>query len=251
MADLTGLKKRVELIDLRLKTAHGARERESAALVEVWEQIRVRFLDQNAEIATLRERISELEDTRDELQQMIHGLLSAVEGGLEQMSDETVPKIKNMAGDLLKSTVGTRGAYRFADDTVPTPAHDGYALASLPAYTDDASGPANFHRDLLDAVERSLDNADENMFSMLPEDRFEPEPEPDEQPRRIGEPASPGIRDLIARIEGAVGTDVREQSSYPGDEDDGDDELTRDLREIEALRGELHGLRERISSGSR
>ena len=83
MADLSGLKERVELVDLRLKTAHGARERESAALMETWQQIQDRFVDQNAEITKLRGRIAELEDARDDLLQMVHGLLSAVEGGLD------------------------------------------------------------------------------------------------------------------------------------------------------------------------
>ena len=70
MADIDGLKQRIEFIDLRLKTAHSARERESATLVDMWEQIRDRFQSQNAEILSLRERIRVLEDARDDLQNM-------------------------------------------------------------------------------------------------------------------------------------------------------------------------------------
>ena len=106
MADLSSLKQRVELVDLRLKTAHGARERESAALMETWEQIRDRFVEQNAEIAQLRDRVGELEDARDDLLQMVHGLLSAVEGGLDRMSDESVPQIRTMAANLLAESSG-------------------------------------------------------------------------------------------------------------------------------------------------
>ena len=248
MGDLTGLKKRVELIDLRLKTAHSARERESAALVDIWEQIRVRLLDQNAEITRLRDRVSELEDTRDELLQMIHGLLSAVEGGLERMSDETVPQIRDMAGDLLKDASETLSASGFAGGKALTRINEqGKPSASRPP-ADENKIHANFHSDLLNAVERSLDDAGEGVFNTVPEEIVKPDS--DNQRRRIGEPASPGIRDLIARIEGAVGADLMEKSSSSGDEDE-EDELTRDLREIEALRGELHGLRERISGGSR
>jgi hypothetical protein len=241
MGDLTGLKKRVELIDLRLKTAHSARERESAALVDIWEQIRVRLLDQNAEITRLRDRVSELEDNRDELLQMIHGLLSAVEGGLERMSDETVPQIKDMAGDLLKDSGETLSASGFAGGKALTPINEQDIPSSSRPPVDEKKIHANFHSDLLNAVERSLDTVPEEISK----------PDSDNRRRRIGEPASPGIRDLIARIEGAVGVDLMEKSSSSVDEDEEDDELTRDLREIEALRGELHGLRERISGGSR
>jgi len=45
---MDGLKKSVVLIDVRLKTAHCARERESAMLMETWEQIRGRFQDPSA-----------------------------------------------------------------------------------------------------------------------------------------------------------------------------------------------------------
>ena len=58
-------------------------------------------------------------------------------------------------------------------------------------------------------------------------------------------PVSPGIRSLVERLEG-----ITIQSAAPQDEADDqpeEDDLSRDLREIELLRGELMGLRERIA----
>jgi hypothetical protein len=249
MADLSGLKKRVELIDLRLRTAHGARERESAALMEMWEQIRIRFLDQNAEITSLRDRVSDLEDTRDELLQMVHGLLSAVEGGLERMSDETVPQIKLLAGELLKSAGEALPTGRFAGEAESAERYGQRESAAWQGRSDEAAEEVNFHSDLLSAIEQSLEDANENAPPEMSDESARTEV--DSRRRRVGEPASPGIRNLIARIEGAVGADLLEMSLASAEGEDLDDELTRDLREIEALRGELHGLRERISNGSR
>lgn len=249
MADLGGLKKRVEQIDLRLRTAHGARERESAALMEMWEQIRLRFLDQNAEIKSLRDRVSDLEDTRDELLQMVHGLLSAVEGGLERMSDETVPQIKVMAGELLKSAGEALPAVRVAREAESVERYGQHESMAWQDRSEEVAGPANFHSDLLSAIEQSLEDANGNAPREISTESVKAKADGPRQ--RVGEPASPGIRNLIARIEGAVGVDLMEMSRVSAEGEDLDDELTRDLREIEALRGELHGLRERISNGSR
>jgi len=247
MAELDGLKKKVELIDLRLKTAHSARERESAALVEIWEKIRQRFQDQAAEISKLRNQVADLEDTRDELMKMVQGLLAAVEGGLESMADETVPHIKSMAGQLLADS---------QDDHAPPRVAKSASLSDVD-YDDDDDEPAaaamngaSFHDDLLSAIERSVNGASEADFV-------------DELPRPVARApvarkdgpatASPGIRNLVARIENAVGEDFLDppfakKNKEP--EAEPEDDLARDLREIEALRNELHGLRNRISAGA-
>ena len=83
MVDIKCLKKRIELIDVRMKTAHSARERESDALRHLWDQIQGRFDEQKSEIVQLRSRIAELEDVRDDLLQLVQDLLGAVENGLE------------------------------------------------------------------------------------------------------------------------------------------------------------------------
>lgn len=250
MADLSSLKQRVELVDLRLKTAHGARERESAALMESWEQIRDRFVDQNAEIARLRDRISELEDARDELLQMVHGLLAAVEGGIERMSDESVPRIRTMATNLLaESTAQPSYAGDAIDSITLEPDTPTEILEPEPQQSEEG----NFHNDLLEALEQSIETVRERDFAEEPDGL---NGSPMTESGVVKETASPGIRDLVARIESAVGPEVldvhpdRDDSESVEDLYDEGDELSRDLQEIEALRGELHGLRQRISSGA-
>ena len=244
MADLDGLRKRVEQIDLRLKTTHRARENESAALMDMWEQIRARFVDQNVEITQLRNRVSDLEDTRDDLLQMVHGLLAAVEGGLEQMSDETVPRIKAMAGSLLEETIDTSTAPATAA-TKPKVDQQPQAERSRISKEEKAEG-LSFHDDLLSAIERSIEGVKTGsaVGQGDPSDTVERR-----QSRPANEPVSPGIRDLVMRIENAVSSKYLDTPSDTEDSEMTEDDLSRDLREIEALRGELHGLRERISNG--
>ncbi len=241
MAELDGLKKRVGQIDLRLKTAHSARERESAALMESWEQIRDRFQDQSAEIIKLRSQIADLEDARDDLLKMVHGLLEAVECGLDSMADETVPKIKKMAGQLLSNN---KNQFQAApeDESGDEPGRD-----LVPAQAPSSAG-RSFHDDLLSAIEQSIDSTNEEDFvQQIPKSA---------SPKLVAQtekavPVSPGIRNLVARIENAVGGNFLEPPFAKDDEKpEGDDDLTRDLREIEALRDELQGLRHRISAGA-
>jgi len=244
MADLDGLRKRVEQIDLRLKTAHRAREKESVALMDMWEQIRERFVDQNAEITELRNRVAELEDTRDDLLQMVHGLLSAVEGGLERMSDETVPRIKEMANSLLE------GEGKLPIISLSTRYESPVEYESPPEIAEPEEEPVvtpNFHDDLLSAIEKSIDNV--RSSSAPPREKRVAATVVRSQERRTEEPASPGIRDLVSRIENAVGPEFLDGFSQSDDDEPMEDDLSRDLREIEALRGELNGLRERISNG--
>ena len=66
MVDLEGLKKRIEMVDVRLKTAHTARERESNALKQLWEQIHGRFDEQTQEIVELRTKVVDLEHVRND-----------------------------------------------------------------------------------------------------------------------------------------------------------------------------------------
>lgn len=255
MVDLEGLKKRIELVDVRLKTAHSARERESDALKQLWEQIHGRFDEQKGEIAELRKAVVELEDVRDDLLGMVQNLLGSVEDELETMTEETVPYIRQMAGELLGGS---------EEKTVAGPAFD------------DEPDRVNFvpnldenreQDELLAAIERSLNNADD--FPEIPESGpSEPTTEiqdsaattsnmdddsADDTPEEIStdeepiKPLSPGIRNLVERLEGFS---LQSQTPEETDADaaDGDD-LSRDLREIEVLRGELMGLRERVSGG--
>lgn len=242
MAEMDGLKKRVELIDLRLKSAHSARERETAALMETWAQIRDRFQEQSAEIIKLRSQIADLEDSRDDLLKMVHGLLEAVEGGLDSMADETVPKIKGMAGQLLTNN---------SDEVRSTIPSTTSAISGFESEAPETpSVEPTFQDELLTEIERTLDSANANKDDYVDEISASIAPEAVvESDKSV--PASPGIRNLVARIENAVGEEFLDPPSAADHiMVDDDDDLSRDLREIEALRDELHGLRHRISAGA-
>lgn len=255
MVDLEGLKKRIELVDVRLKTAHSARERESDALKQLWEQIHGRFDEQKGEIAELRKNVVVLEDVRDDLLGMVQTLLGTVENGLESITDETVPHIRQMAGDLLSG-----GEERI----VAGPAFDNEPdrLNFVPSLDENRE-----QDELLAAIERSLNNADD--FPAIPgSGPSDPTTElqelaattpnmdddlADDTPGEIStaelsiKPLSPGIRNLVERLEG-FSLPAHTPDQTEADTIDGDD-LSRDLREIEVLRGELMGLRERVSGG--
>lgn len=240
MAEMDGLKKRVELVDLRLKSAHSAREKESAALMDTWEQIRDRFQEQRAEIVKLRSRISEHEDSRDDLLKMVHSLLEAVESGLDSMADETVPRIKDLAGQLM--------ANNKEDGQLPGASTQSTGSDTESETPATLSTGANFHQELLTRIEQSIESAnkDDYVNGEPPSVEAEVSTETDKNL-----PASPGIRNLVARIENAVGEEFFEPSSAADDKnEDDEDDLSRDLREIEALRYELNGLRHRISAGA-
>ena len=79
---------------------------------------------------------------------------------------------------------------------------------------------------------------------------------PSDRPRDVS--ASPSIRNLVARIEAAVVGDsvncarngyLAQISADDDNPDSAEAELSRELKEIESLRSELNGLRERIASG--
>jgi hypothetical protein len=253
MAEMDGLKKRVELVDLRLKKAHSAREKESAALMETWQQIRDRFQAQSAEIIELRGRIAELEDSREDLLKMVTGLLSAVESGLDSMADETVPQIKSMAGRLLSAT---EEEFRSTQTEAAQASSENDSEPELDAEPAESLDNPNFRDDLLTAIERSINIAnDDDYIDDIPvpataEEAKQSKPKQSDR----GKPASPGIRNLISRIEKAVGEEFLEPSvqklEQSSSDDEDEDDLSRDLREIEELRDELHGLRHRIAAGS-
>jgi len=101
----------------------------------------------------------------------------------------------------------------------------------------------------LTAIEQTINDANQEDFA---EDRIQSNNREFLSHTDKSEPASPGIRNLISRIENAVGKDFLEPVLVSDDRDvddvDGDDDLSRDLREIEALRDELHGLRHKIAA---
>lgn len=221
MAELENLRTRVEKVNHDLKSAHSARERESEALMAMWQQIRTRFTDQDQELARLRRKSVELEDAKDELSGMVRALLEAVEATTEEINNPAVPRISKMAEDLLA-----------ANSTNPArPESSAAAKAEHPAEPPPA--PAAVTGSPSDPPHREVADADTAIVS---------------------ESLSPGIRKLISRVEGVFDEtragdrgEPEETTAISGDADSADD-LERDLKDIEKLRTELQGLRHRINT---
>ena len=189
----------------------------------------------------MRQQINELEETKNELTKLIHVLLTAVETNLERASDETVPQIKAMADTLLdtKSAPSGPSAHQNVSTIESVDLED--------AHFDNA--PENDFSEtdeLISAIEESLDDEDiqdvPNALSGVEDGTLRKRP--DEQTAAL----SPGIRDLIDRIEEAVGPVTLEKDDDETGPSAKIDELSKDLQEIEELRGELMGLRGRIAS---
>ncbi len=221
MAVLEDLRARVEKVNHDLKSAHSARERESEALMALWQHIRTRFTDQDQELARLRSRTVELEDAKDELSDMVRALLESIEATTEEINDPAVPRISKMAEDLLAAN----------SDNPAGPKSSAAATADRPA--EPMPAPAVASVSPSDAARHEVADADTAV---------------------VGESLSPGIRKLISRVEGVFDEtreddhgEPKQNAAISGDADS-DDDLERDMREIEKLRTELQGLRKRINT---
>lgn len=279
MRDLGVLKERIEYAERHLKAAHTARERESDALMSMWTQIRDRFDAQEAEIARYRQDVADLTKLNDELSAMVDRLIASVEGSVEESASEVVPEVAQLAGALLKSEPSGRPAGKASPATATAaaparapapppaparaatppakPAPDGAATSLAAIETDDPLGLGSPIDDPLDeaAAEEGASFGDllnETLENDAPADVFEDDDFDDldlDIPAAVAEESSStGIRDLIARIEGSVKAaadkSARDKTGKAGEPDD---ELSRELREIEALRNELSGLHDKVS----
>ena len=205
MRDLGTLRERIEQAQQRMRVVQTARERESEALANMWSQIRTRFADQETELDGYRARVSTLEDTHEELLKLVETLVGAIEGNLSRVQDETVPHIASAAEQLLRD--GT-----IAAETAPS------TVGAVPS-----------------VQQRSE-------FTHSPPQRSSIAPAGRDDTDQGAEPSpSPGIRDLIARVQRAVNTEEQKQTGPSS-------ELEKELQEIENLRSELQGLKRRISN---
>jgi hypothetical protein len=186
----------------------------------MWDQIRVRLVTQDAEMDRLRAQIVELENVREELLGMVTTLLGSVEDGLDHMRDETVPRIASMASEMLGEEAASA---RFA----------GNARTETPVERPSPARPAAAPK-----PDRYV-SLDREALLALEEEEEDQTPAPAAGP--VGESTSPGILNLISRIQGGF-------PAPHGQDDEDEDELARDLREIEVLRSELDGLRARMAS---
>lgn len=250
MRDLGVLKERIEYAERHLTASHTARERESQALMTMWKQIRDRFELQEQEIARYRTQLSELTGTNDELTALVDRLITSVEGGIAQSGNETVPSIARLADDLLRSQPSSDTASAHVAPRADAPEDYASELEEIleldtpapePEREAEVAAESSFSESLKAALAEDDDVEEDDEISI-------PSSEPVHQ-----DSASEGIRNLISRIENAVAspTGATELNGAPGSEDteDEDEDLARELQEIESLRTELNGLRNKISAG--
>ena len=275
MRDLSVLKERIEYAERHLTASHTARERESHALMAMWQQIRDRFELQEQEIARYRAELAEMTNINDELSALVDRLISSVEGGITDSGNETVPTIAKWADDLLRSQP-PRGSIPAAvaapaaplppqpappPAAAPSPSEYTQALEEIleldtPAPEEEpaprssaeppAAAPETSFSESLNAALAADDGEDEDEISI-------PSSEPVHE-----DSASEGIRNLISRIEDAVASPAGAKElngAAPADDaleadEEEDEDLARELQEIESLRNELNGLRNKISAGS-
>ena len=241
MRDTNLLKQRVETAEKHLSASELARASESDALVGMWNQIRDRFSEQEGEIARYRARVETLVQKNDELGRMVDALLASVEGTIKRSRDETVPKITALAEELLASEPESVDPV-VEEDTQFAPMED----------EDDGFDPAvDYDAPLeLETYDEEPEEDDASFGNLVRE--AAPDLPVEDAPVR-GDSLSPGIRGLISRIEGLSKrrsvADPEIEDSPPAAMAVGEDsDLARELQEIESLRNELSGLRERISS---
>ncbi|NQU71516.1 MAG: hypothetical protein HQ514_13265 [Rhodospirillales bacterium] len=118
MRDIESLKRRIESAEKHNASTEMARNRESEALLDMWHQIRTRFTDQEDEIARYRMRLEEMTQKNSDLGRMVDDLLATVEGNLDRSRDDTVPRITNLAQELLASEPSSFAATEQSDNQI-------------------------------------------------------------------------------------------------------------------------------------
>lgn len=254
MRDIQGLKQRIDYAERHLNSTESARHRESEALMEMWRQIRDRFAEQEKQIARYRSQVEGLTGNNEDLSRMVDDLIATVEGNLERGRDETVPNITSLAEELMRVEPEADDAFALADEE-PQPE----AWSTGPVAEPDGTIEPIELDDGLAADDVDFDMSEPDDGSDLSEAPEDDHPEP---PRAVEPSISPGIRNLLSRLQSAVGPGSKRDAeaengtdpAAPMDRDqwdqdqEGEDALARELKEIEALRMELSGLRDRISS---
>lgn len=281
MPDLDVLRQRVEDAERRLTTVQSSRENECQSLMDMWLRIRDRFQDQEQEISAYRSRLAALQDANVELTELIGSMLQKVESSVSQHVEETVPTIAEMAKNLLESEPGqpeeangisaasqetkesetplgaqslvdtSHGAISLGDivdseivnlEPAPEPpfprllVNAGSGVLDLPEkmrpQTGEAHMPANG-----ETIQGHYEG--EPMIEDVSEDIPDPEP--------LADPESQGLRSLLSRIDSAVRRPIA--AGEPDDLSDAE-EIGREIEEIELLRKELSGLRQRITTAT-
>lgn len=237
MPDLNVLRQRVDDAERRLAAAQKSRERECQGLMDMWLQIRDRFEAQEQEIAAYRTRLSVLQDANAQLTELIGSMLRGIEGNVAQTEEDTVSAIAAMARTLLHSGPLAREAqsnFRSKDLRTGTSETTHGAIVdseflnlesvSEPPSVSSAMETAGRTQDLPERMRRQ--NADNFTEEIVDE----------------SEPSNTTYSELAAQY-----PDPRDFEVHKDHEDT---ELRRELEEIELLRRELSGLRQRITTAS-
>lgn len=264
MRDLGVLKERIEYAERHLSASHSARERESQALMAMWRQIRDRFEAQEQEITRYRAQLAEMTNLNDELSSLVDRLIQSVEGGIADSGNETVPEIARLADDLLQSQPSSSQNQTPVVSPAPARAPEPETRMTEPEEILELDTPAD---PPFAAEADATESSPETSFGASLEAALAENIDDDEDDLSIPQStpvadvsASEGIRDLISRIENAVAPpedETAQSESAQADRtnaniapDEEDEDLARELQEIEALRNELNGLRNKISAGT-
>jgi len=224
MSDLDTLRGRVEQAEARLKGVHATRERESATLVEMWQQLRARFTAQEEEIARTRSRTAALETENAELLAMLSALVETIEGNVKVLPEAVAAA--PVAAAAPEPTPEVAAAPEPEPEPEPEPA------------------PVTLHRDAAlgeDDIEALLVEAEEPAAAA-------PAPEP------APEPAPVGIKSMMSRVQRAIHRPAPEpraaaQTAAVADLLDADSH--DDEEAIRSLRRELDGLKTRVAASNR
>jgi hypothetical protein len=279
MAEVEILKQRIVRATTHLEAKRSAREREAETLIETWSKIQERFARQDEEITRFRARVAGLEETNEELRNLVESLLSTVETGVNEPADETMPQIAAAAQGLLRAEPVSFAPAHVAESPAPDAGATESRLdtliraTTLQSAAEDTALPAEQAEpepaqselddeideiEAFDELEDEIDDESEPVAAALTADTIAAEPEaeaedePDSPPASVTRAASgasrgTGIRSLLSRIELAVNKSKDEPPAAAEAEED--DDLARELREIEDLRSELNGLRQKMAAG--
>lgn len=238
MPDMEVLKQRVENAEQRLTSVQSTRERECEALMDMWLQIKTRFQDQEQEIASYRSKVAALQDANVELACLIDSMIGRIEGTVTDSTDETVPRIAGMAKDLLESEPTGENDVILLEDAE----EDEEPLILEPFVN---SGIVSRQERGISKVNGKHEDATQRRPRIVSPSDDESDILELTEAVHGADMSSPGIKNLLSRIERAVN---RGPGGDRYSDDDRIGEIDPELKEIEHLRNELNGLRARISS---
>lgn len=234
MTELENLASRIQQAQQQLQNAATARERESESLNRMWEQIRTRFDNQNAELSELRNKVVDQQIKRDQLMDAIEKLLTSIEGNIEKLSSDAITSIGSMAEEFLTSEMGNT-------EYIPT--------ARAGELGGDDEGVSSTVLGGTSTPESALDENVDGPIEMGSEVGA------DETAKSDGDTAAhtakensalSGFQSLISQVEDAF-TGNSDGGMGSEEEDSQQERKKRDLKDVERLRADLQKLREGIS----